>query len=164
MPKNLKCHEQYEFPEKLEKFASQIKELFDTPGYCPPEEHSKPALSAKLMAAFSAAIAATASKSGVWCQNVNQNGVANNSNIYPDHEISLENLIDRLTEIQKTEIITAKDLKGKPAKKEEMELEQLPAEPELQKNPFVSCLANDPQEPSDFTLWRIATTVFPHGD
>ena len=126
MPKNLNYYEQYEFLKDFKKLVTQVNDLFETSGYCPPEEHSKPALTAELMAAFSAALAATASKSGVWCKNVNQNGVANNSNIYSDHEMGLDNLFGRLTEIRKTEIITVKGLKGKPAKEtqlEEMELE-----------------------------------------
>ncbi len=89
MPKSLnyyKYYAPYELLEELNKLVTQVKDLFDKSGYCP-EEHSKLPLSAELMAAYSAALAAAAaSKSGVWCKNVNQNGVANISNIYPDHD------------------------------------------------------------------------------
>lgn len=169
MPKNLNCYEQYEFLEEFKKLVTQAKDLFETAGCCPPEEHSKPAFIAGLMADFSAALAATAAKSGLWCINVNQNGVANNANTYPDHDRSLENLIDRLTEIRKTEIIMIKNLQSKPSKEtplEEMELEQPPVEPEFQETPYPSgCLATDPQKPGDFALWRIAAPsclMLPH--
>ncbi|WP_104372262.1 hypothetical protein [Desulfocucumis palustris] len=117
-----------DFLEELTKLVIQINDLFNTSGCGPQEIPDKPALTAGLMAAFSAALAATASKSGVWCKNINQNGVANNSFINSEHKINLEDFQGRFKEVKETEIITVNSFKDKGKKDtplEEMELELL---------------------------------------
>jgi hypothetical protein len=125
MPEDIKNSD---FLEELTKLVTQISEHFHTPGSgcCPPEVPGKTALAAEIMTVLSAALAATASKTVVWCKNINQNGVANNSFINPDYKINLEN--DLVKKSDETAIITVDTFKSKPKKEtplEEMELELL---------------------------------------
>ncbi|MFZ5642027.1 MAG: hypothetical protein ACOY46_00390 [Bacillota bacterium] len=83
MADKLKYYVHCEFQDQLNNLLTEVKDLAKSSGYNPPGGHGKSALTPEFMAILAAAMAGAASKCGVWCKNVNQNGAANKSNILP---------------------------------------------------------------------------------